>query len=455
MPPLSLEQAESLAPDSGTLNRARKIAKSSKYQNVGQSERAIWGTALGSKAYESYVDLNGPAYKCSCPVKKLPCKHLMGLMLLVAAEPSAATSATPPEALTAWLEKRDGAAQAKATKAAAKASGDGVKDSAAQARRAENREANVQQGIRELKQFLDDIVSNGLLEAKKHKYDAWQQVRRRLIDAQAKGLASQLEQIRLMMGGSGDWTHSVLHEISALHSLLRAWENRDNLPPELADEVRMRIGWNKTRDEVLSQDGLEGDWLIINQQTLYQSDLYSQQIWLLHRQSGQTALLLNFASSHNINTLVKGLLPGRLLSGKLAYYSHWSPQRAEFSDLNIMQQQQTDDFSWLDHHASPDIPSAVQQLQQQRSRLPFGSTQPMLIRNLRLVMKDDQLALADNSGHLLRLDLTHLTPWHLLATLNSAPATLFVTSRDGISAQPWGCLQNNQWQGFNFCKESD
>ncbi|MFG1488965.1 SWIM zinc finger family protein, partial [Oceanospirillum sp. HFRX-1_2] len=282
MPPLSLEQAESLAPDSGTLNRARKIAKSSKYQNVGQSERAIWGTALGSKAYESYVDLNGPAYKCSCPVKKLPCKHLMGLMLLVAAEPSAATSATPPEALTAWLEKRDGAAQAKATKAAAKASGEGVKDSAAQARRAENREANVQQGISELKQFLDDIVSNGLLEAKKHKYDAWQQVRRRLIDAQAKGLASQLEQIRLMMGGSGDWTRNVLQEISALHSLLCAWENRGNLPPELADEVRMRIGWNKTRDEVLSQDGPEGDWLIINQQTLYQSDLYSQQIWLLH-----------------------------------------------------------------------------------------------------------------------------------------------------------------------------
>ena len=99
MTSLSLEQAESLAPDSGTLNRARKIAKRSKYQNVGMSERAIWGVAQGSSQYDSFVDLHGPAFKCSCPVKKLPCKHIMGLMLLVASDPDAATSDTMPDGL--------------------------------------------------------------------------------------------------------------------------------------------------------------------------------------------------------------------------------------------------------------------------------------------------------------------------------------------------------------------
>ena len=43
----------------------------------------LWGLCAGSgkNPYQTIVDLSGPAYKCSCPSRKFPCKHALGLLL--------------------------------------------------------------------------------------------------------------------------------------------------------------------------------------------------------------------------------------------------------------------------------------------------------------------------------------------------------------------------------------
>ncbi|MFD7889228.1 SWIM zinc finger family protein, partial [Streptomyces albidoflavus] len=44
----------------------------------------MWGLCKGSgsKPYRTVVDTTGPAYQCSCPSRKFPCKHALGLLLL-------------------------------------------------------------------------------------------------------------------------------------------------------------------------------------------------------------------------------------------------------------------------------------------------------------------------------------------------------------------------------------
>ena len=44
----------------------------------------VWGECQGSAAapYRTAVDLSGPAYRCSCPSRKFPCKHALALLLL-------------------------------------------------------------------------------------------------------------------------------------------------------------------------------------------------------------------------------------------------------------------------------------------------------------------------------------------------------------------------------------
>jgi len=49
----------------------------------------MWGEsqASGSKPYQVSIVLGGPAFKCTCPSRKFPCKHGIGLMLLAHQKP--------------------------------------------------------------------------------------------------------------------------------------------------------------------------------------------------------------------------------------------------------------------------------------------------------------------------------------------------------------------------------
>src|SRR5687768_12992448 len=129
----SPEQIIALAPDAASAKAGRGLATAGKWQNVGQDERALWGECQGSgaKPYQTVIDLNEPAFKCSCPSRKFPCKHALGLFLLIAnqtANPGAGSTAsttttsgiattahtgTAPAWAAEWLAKRDTEAQRK------------------------------------------------------------------------------------------------------------------------------------------------------------------------------------------------------------------------------------------------------------------------------------------------------------------------------------------------------
>ena len=442
---LSLDQVEALAPDAGTLSRAKKIAKPNKYSGVGANDRAIWATALGSSDYETFVDIQGPAYKCSCPVNRMPCKHAMGLMVLVAQNPALAKADEPPQSLSAWLEKRDGASQARD----ARKKGE-VKDPAAQARRAHQREKNVEKGIEELRRFLQDSVRVGLAESSRRSEDVWNQMQKRLIDAQARGLSRSLDWIRLEMGSKVNWTHSVFRALLRLHALVSAWDNRDNLPAELLDDIRERIGWSKNKDQVLQESAQPGPWLVMNHAVRYESGLYSQTVWLLHRHNGRFARVLNFATDFNRDALEGGFHSASLIEGNVYDYSRWSPQRVILQRQSAFEFSEVEDWHWLLDCAEPNIANAIRALQKQRIHHPFQEAWPLLIRDLRLVNRSDQLALVDGEQRLLLIDREFKREWQLLSLMGKDSATVFMTSFNGEQVQPWAVLNEQGWFAINM-----
>src|SRR5688572_5179212 len=96
-----------LAPDSSSSSAGRGLANSSKWVSLGCDERSIWGEAKGSaaKPYETSIDLREIAFKCSCPSRKFPCKHGLGLFLLYAE--GACPKGEAPAWTTEWLDKRE------------------------------------------------------------------------------------------------------------------------------------------------------------------------------------------------------------------------------------------------------------------------------------------------------------------------------------------------------------
>ena len=75
-----------------------------KWKTLGADEACAWGTIQGSgkDPYQACIDFSGPAFKCTCPSRKFPCKHGLGLFLIVAQQAAALTEKKPP----AWTTSK-------------------------------------------------------------------------------------------------------------------------------------------------------------------------------------------------------------------------------------------------------------------------------------------------------------------------------------------------------------
>src|SRR5687767_9951371 len=81
----TLQQIQQLAPDAASMQAGQGLAKPNKWESLGRNERLLWGECRGSgtNPYQVRIDMQDAAYKCSCPSRKLPCKHILGLLVLM------------------------------------------------------------------------------------------------------------------------------------------------------------------------------------------------------------------------------------------------------------------------------------------------------------------------------------------------------------------------------------
>src|SRR5437870_5466593 len=108
-PRWTVEQVLTLAPDASAQKGARSLATPRPWRATGFSDGdppTLWGLCQGSGAnpYQACVDLAEPAYRCSCPSRKFPCKHAIGLLLLWSG--GGVAPAEPPAWVAQWQAAR-------------------------------------------------------------------------------------------------------------------------------------------------------------------------------------------------------------------------------------------------------------------------------------------------------------------------------------------------------------
>lgn len=294
----TVEQVLSLAPDDASRKAGNKLAVAGHWSGTGSDgSGAVWGLCKGSgsKPYQTVVDTTGPAYKCSCPSRKFPCKHALGLLLLRASGDGAVHQGEPADWAEQWLTARRGRAEAKQAKQEAAASGEAADpvDGAAARKRAERRAERVTSGALELEQRLTDLLRGGLATADRAGYTLWEETAARMVDAQAPGLAGRVRELGAIPGSGPGWPVRLLEECGLLHLLDTAWLGRERLPEPLASTVRTRVGLP------LSAEGppVRDRWLVLAQYDMADGRLTSRRIWLYGRESGRTALLLSFGAA--------------------------------------------------------------------------------------------------------------------------------------------------------------
>ncbi len=303
----SADSVLDLAPDESSRRSGAGLGRPAPWQGAGVAGDVLWGLCAGSgkNPYQVVVDLSGPAYKCSCPSRKFPCKHALGL-LLNWANGALPEESAPADFAAAWLDDRRARAE-KAEKSVvrtdpgdspASAAPGAVKDEAAAARRAQQRAQRVANGLAELQSWLRDQVLVGLSAtptapaARGHA----DEIAARMIDAQAPGVAGVLRGLSEVPASGEGWPGRLLAEYAQLHLLARAHQRIAALPPGLAATVRSRIGYPTSRADVLTQPAVSDHWAVLGVRDLLDGNVPGRRVWLRGRDTGRWAMLLTFAA---------------------------------------------------------------------------------------------------------------------------------------------------------------
>ncbi|MDO0926139.1 SWIM zinc finger family protein [Streptomyces sp. TG1A-8] len=292
------EQVLALAPDAASRKAGSKLGAAGPWSGAGSARGAVWGLCRGSgsRPYQTAVDLAdaaGPAYRCSCPSRKFPCKHALGLLLLWAGGDGAVpVVAEPPEWAEQWISGRRGRAGGERADAGGSSASGSVEPEAAR-RRAERRAERVTAGATELEQRLADLLRGGLATAEQAGYGLWDETAARMVDAQAPGLAARVRELGAIPASGPGWPARLLEECALLHLLDQGWLRRDRLPADLAATVRARLGLPAPADGPPERDR----WLVLAQYDTVDPKLTTRRIWLHGADSGRTRLLLSYGAA--------------------------------------------------------------------------------------------------------------------------------------------------------------
>ncbi len=320
------EQVLALAPDASSAKSGKDLASPRKWVLLGQKEETLWGLCQGSgaKPYQVCIDLGEPAFKCSCPSRKFPCKHGLGLFLIFVGQSSAVPAGEIPDWAQEWLKGRAQRAEKKAAKV--EETKEKPPDPEAQAKRAAEREGKVRRGLEELDLWLRDLVRQGLVKAQVQPGSFWENTAARMVDAQAPGIARRVREMSGIPGSGEGWPERLLEQSTRLHLLCEGFERLAELPPELQTELRVQIGWTQSQQELMARTGVQDEWLVLSHEVYEEERLRVQRNWLRGKSSGRQALVLSF--SHLSQRAEVGLMAGTHFKGELVFFDSTYPLRA-------------------------------------------------------------------------------------------------------------------------------
>jgi hypothetical protein len=399
---------------------------------MGENDVALWGECKGSgkEPYKVRIDLVHMGYACSCPSRKFPCKHCLGLML-ISATSSKLTANQPPPWVAEWLEKREERkskvekrAQTKETTPETAAARQ--KDAA---RRAEKREKLADIGIESLEKWLKDFARAGLAGAQSAPASFWNDQAARMVDSQLPGAARLIREMATLPGSRADWAEILLLRLARLHTLVHAYRRLETLPQTTQQDVRGLLGWSVNQDELLaSTSGCRDDWLVLHTHTELdeKTNLRTQVNWLWGRDEKRIAQILNFA--HQSQAMDASLVQGLVLQGELVYFPAAYPLRAIFKDKRVVNEK-------VVPHGYRSVHDLLQSYAFMLGSNPWLEDFPAILETATPMRANEGWLLKDAQGYVLSLPASHPSAWELFALGGGRPLTVFGTW-DGFAFTP-------------------
>jgi hypothetical protein len=385
---LSPDFVQSLSPDSASTAAGRKLSRPGDWQRLGRTARAIWGECQGSALYQTRIDLSDFAAKCSCPSRKFPCKHALGLLFLAAEAPSNLIDVVEPVWVSDWLTQRGANAAAKATPAEKK-----PVDEKAQIKRSDARRGAIHVGIELTERWLHDLVMQGIASVNLDRQ--LEHAATRLTDAKAGALAERLRQIAALSDVDQDRR---VDELGYVQLIIDLWKKRDQLTPAWRAEVDAWVGVSEREEDVLANGAcVEGAFFVLGATEVEKDRLRERRTWLFDQRAtdanaGRSYLLLEFLfGTAGAARVPSGAPPsGAQLTGALSLYSGRAQQRVALGETTLQ--------SDVQPSALANFAQMLQAHAAQLARSPFVRRSASCVANLTVCCFEKRFFLRDIDG---------------------------------------------------------
>lgn len=440
-PVWSSDQVNQLAPDAASIKAAKKLNKPAKWSLLGVSDDALWGECKGSgsKPYQTVIEFAEPAFKCTCPSRKFPCKHALALAFIYAEQTTAISDSEPLAWVSDWLDQRQKKQAKKVTKDHTPVDEATLKKRAvAQQKRQQKRADNVDRGVQDLQQWLEDITRQGLAQVAEDQ-SAWRKMAQRMVDAQAGALARWLERCSDIRYQYTAWQAPLLREMGRLYLLLQAWQRLSSLPESVQAEVRSFVGFPVSQQTLQAQPVVKDVWQIVGQTVEENEGISTQRTWLYGQHHQQFALLLDFAAHGKVLPIYHPV--GHFVENELAYYPAATPLRATIvNQMHLLPTQPSQSITI----PTQDCSSGLQQFAKHLAHSPWLQTYPLFVqgRLVQTTQPDANWQWCDHHDKCLPMRLHSKIAWSMLAISGGHPCILCALW-DGASLTPLSVWVDN------------
>ncbi len=437
----NLEKIAALAPDTSTEKRGRGLANGKDWSDLGINGGYIWGLCKGSgtNPYKSQIDILAPAFSCTCPVFKPPCKHVLGLFFLWVQQPHLFAQVADnqlPDWVQTWVEKRRQKAVQKNTE---KTPAELQKTAADKQKRWQKRLDLMQSGIDELQLWLLDMARQGFANMEVLNTAFWASIAARMNDAQMPRIGSLLKETPILLAQSPDWTGVLTRRLGELFVVVKMFNKRNDLSEAQQDNLLEIVGVPAKKAEVLAENpSILADWLVVGQKM--ETDIENRefrQVWLRQINGDNTAMLLDFLGF--AQPYEQLFTVNSLLNGEMTFYPSLIPLRALFNNI----QAQNTNWQLIDLNPLSNLSVLRQVFAQAVAKKIILSPLPALLAGVKVVWAKSNPFISDSEENLIPIhEKYQQTVYKLLAMSWGGFIPLFGLF-DGYSFEPISCV----WQG--------
>ena len=245
---------------------------------------------------------------------------------------------------------------------------------------------------------------------------------RRMIDAQAPGLANMIKTLGATPFYKEGWQSGFLDALLNIYLIAKSYGSKEGVP-HLLHDIRSWIGFTVNGDELKAQSGVLDTWLVTGKQVSEEDEVTVERTWLYGLQGCQHAMILQFIVRGAGSTVL--LSPGMYIEAEIIFYPSVAPLRA------LIKRQLTAAVktpsglcaSWLD---------VAQTETKLCASFPVRVERPHAVSDITPVKENGAWWLKDAQHYAVRLKEGYNSLWNLLAISGGAPLKMIVIGKEGI-----------------------